>query len=257
MDARTAHQHALAVIREETERLLVALAGVEDGRPVPGPAGRDVAGLLRHVAQVQDAAARAVDGGAATDGGVTAAQPGRAGSPPAGGDLRTWVATAGTELLAALVDRTPDAPGSDVAALADGLAEHTLLHRVDAERAAGLPVRPPSVEVAERVLAVTVGRLRAPARDDVPDGSTATVRLEVENTGTVHDVAVPCDGPRTTPAGTGGEAADGAPALVVRGHAWDLLLWLNGRAGAERVTLTGDADLTITLLALVESALDR
>lgn len=251
------HDTYVLAVREETERLLDALATVAPDAPVP-TCDWTAADLLWHVAEVQHhwaAVARGAHGEAVV-------APGRPVDPA---ELRALAAASGTELATALAETAPDAPawswhedGGTVAWIARRQAHEALVHRVDAELTAGRAVTPPTVALAvdgvDEVLHVMV--------DGVPDWGTftpdgVTVRLECANdddaawllrlgrfagtgpeSGTAYDLDAAAV--ERVAAGPSGERAEGAGEdLLVRAPAWELDLWLWGRGGSDSFEVSG------------------
>ena len=255
------HDSYVASVREQSERFLEAVALAAPEAPVPSCPGWSVAELVWHLAEVQHFWASVVAG----QEGEDVAAPERADDPVA---LRRLGATAGTELVTTLAAADPATPcwpwhpdGGTVGWVARRQAHEALVHRVDAELAAGLEVRPPSVELAvdgvDEVLRVFVHGVPSWG---VFERDGVTVRVECTNgprawllrLGRFTGVG-PENG--TSHALDAAEVAvldDGSPPvdLVVAGRAWDLDRWLWGRGPAE-VTVTGPADLEARLRALL------
>lgn len=268
------HEAYLAVIREQSERFLEALTGVDPDAPVPSCDGWTAQDLLWHLGEVQHFWAR-VAGGAVGD---DLTDPPRPGDLPG---LRTFVARSGTELLAELAARPADAPawswdpsGGTLAWVARRMAHEALVHRVDAELTGGLDVRPPLVELAadgvDEVLTVFIDGV-PPWGAFKPDGAVVGVwctnapgawRLELGRfTGTGPDTGKASDLDaaavrRVADSGADGvadEAADGT-GLTVSGRAWDLDRWLWGRGPGEALGIVGDPALLERLRALLADA---
>ena len=254
----------LQALRSESERFLEVLAPVPPATPVPSCDGWSRADLVWHLGEVQHTWARIVADGLTGDDVDTPER-------PADDDLAAFAARAGTELLGALGGRDPAGPawswdpgGGTVAWVARRQAHEALVHRVDAELTAGVPVRPPSVALAvdgvDEVLTVFVDGVPGWGRF-APDGVRVALRctndaaawlLELgrfvgtsPTSGTAYDLDA-----ATVRRGGREEAAD----LVVAGHAWDLDLWLWGRAGADRLEVTGPDDVLARVRALVAEA---
>jgi uncharacterized protein (TIGR03083 family) len=256
------HQSFVAAIREQSERFLNVLRGVDADAPVPSCAGWTAADLLWHLGEVQHLWAE-VARGAAHDDVVPPDRPDDVAS------LRKLVATSGTELLGALADREPadecwswHPDGGSIGWLARRQAHEALIHRVDAELTAGVDVRPPAKKLAldgvDEVLRVFIG--------GVPDwGEFAPDGQRVLLTSTNLPGRWALELGRFT--GTGPESGNahdlGAALLVdgsadadaeVAGHAWDLVLWLWGRGGTEHLGITGRTDLVDRVRALAAEA---
>lgn len=256
----------LAVIREQSERLLDALVTVPLDSPVPSCDGWTAGDLLWHVGDVQHFWAQVAAG--AEQGDVVQAE-----RPQGDVALRTFVATAGTELLAALAARPagtrawswhPD--GGTLGWLARRMAHEALVHRVDAELTAGLDVRPPAAELAtdgvDEVLAVFVDGVPSWGTF-VPDGSAVALRttngpgawrLELGRFAGVE----PSGGAAfDLDAAAVARVADDDPRpaeLLVAGRAWDLDRWLWGRGGVEPLEVDGDGALLARLRRLLADA---
>lgn len=259
------HEAFVVAIREQSERFLEAIALADPEAPVPSCPGWSATDLAWHLAEVQHFWARVAQGLP----GDEIADPEHPAEPAA---IRALVATAGTELLAGLVGADPATPswswhpeGGTLGWVARRQAHEALVHRVDAELAAGLDVRPPAAELAadgvDEVLAVFVAGV-PPWGAFTPDG--VTVRLECTNapgawllllgrfvgtgpeSGTHHDLDA-ADLVRL--------ADDERPDadLVVTGRAWDLDRWLWNRGPAD-VAVTGPAELEARLRALLVEA---
>jgi uncharacterized protein (TIGR03083 family) len=248
---------------------------------VPTCDGWTAGDLLWHLGEVQHTWAHVVAGAGADDVVV----PDRPGDPAA---LRTFVATAGTELLAALAARPADAPawsgqpgsrhpgsrypdsgrpdGGTPAWVARRQAHEALVHRVDAELTAGLDVRPPAVEVAvdgvDEVLGVFVDG--ATSRGTfTPDGATVALRTtNAPGTWRVELRRFAGVGPQNGEAVHLDAAAvarvpddDPRPAeLLVAGRAWDLDRWLWGRGPTDVLDVDGDQALLARLRRLLADA---
>ncbi|WP_199424641.1 maleylpyruvate isomerase N-terminal domain-containing protein [Actinotalea solisilvae] len=279
-DHRLDHPVYVATVRRESERLVEVLRGTDLTAPVPACDGWTAADLVHHLTEVQDSWVHAVTTGTE--------RPEEAAPPRAADDaLLTAAAAAGTALVQALAERSPGDPswswhedGGTVGWAARRQAHEALVHRVDAELAAGVEVTPPPVELAvdgvDELLRVMV--------DGVPSWGTFTpdgvaVRLECTNadaawrldlgrfTGTGPesgrafdlDAAAVSDVERGAARSDGTVGADDADvaddaALVVRGRAWDLDRWLWGRGGVEALEVRGDAALLARLRELVTEA---
>lgn len=261
------HAHHVAVVREEFERFLTVLQGVDLASPVPSCDGWTAADLLWHLTEVQHAWAEVVTSGRPMD-----ELPAR--ERPADAELLATAPASGTALVLALAERSPAEPcwswhddGGTVGWLARRQAHEALIHRVDAELTAGIAVAPPTVEIAvdgvDELLRVMV--------DGVPDWGVLTpdgirVRLTCTNSDAAWDLALgrfTGTGPESgtvydldaaavsdVVAGDGEAGAD----LVVRASAWDLDRWLWGRGDASALEVTGERALLERLRALVTDA---
>lgn len=260
------HEAYLVVIREQSERFLEALVGVPADAPVPSCAGWTTADLLWHLGEVQHFWAQ-VAAGAAGDDVVPPAR------PTDDLALRRFVATAGTELLAALAARPADAPawswhpdGGTLAWVARRQAHEALVHRVDAELTAGLDVRPPKVEVAvdgvDEVLGVFVDGV-PPWGTFTPDGVTVVVRatnapgawrLELGRFAGAHPVSGEAVGLDAAAVARTAEDDPRPAELLVVGRAWDLDRWLWGRGPADALDVDGDPAVLARLRQLLRDA---
>lgn len=260
------HEAYLVVIREQSERFLEALVGVPADAPVPTCDGWTAADLLWHLGEVQHFWAHVAAGAQRED--VVA-------PPRPDGDvaLRRFVATAGTELLAALAARPADAPawswhpdGGTLAWVARRVAHETLMHRVDAEVTAGLVVRPPAVDVAadgiDEVLGVFVDDVPTWGRF-TPDGVSVAIR-SMNSAGAWRLALGRFVGIRRgEPEVVDVDAAavertsddDPRPAeLLVVGRAWDLDRWLWGRGPVDPLDVDGDPAVLARLRQLLRDA---
>lgn len=267
-DHRLDHAAYVTTVRRESERLVEVLRGADLAAPVPSCDGWTAADLVWHLTEVQDSWVHAVTTGAERPEDATPAR-------PADDALLAHAAAAGTALVQALAERGPGDPswswhedGGTVGWAARRQAHEALVHRVDAELAAGVEVTPPPVDVAvdgvDELLRVMVDGVPAWGAF-TPDG--VAVRLECTNA----DAAWRLDLGRFT--GTGPESGRAfdldaaavsdvdptqAPAddvaLVVRGRAWDLDRWLWGRGDADALEVRGDAALLARLRELVTEA---
>lgn len=269
--AHLPHERYVLTIREESERFLTVLRDVPADAPVPSCAGWTAADLLRHLGTVQSEWAQVVRGA----DGETLPEPPHV----EGVELVTAVAAAGTALLDALASRRPDETcwswhpdGGSVRWAARRQAHEVLVHRVDAELTAGVPVTPPTTALAvdgvDEVLRVMVDGVPGWGAF-VPDGVHA--RLVAADGDAAWDLAL---GRFQGTSPTSGRTYDleaasvvptaGAPApdVVITGPAWDLDRWLWGRSGPEAgegsvpaaLTVTGAAAVAARLRALVGEA---
>ena len=256
----------MAAIREQSERFLEALAGIDPHAPVPSCAGWTAADLLWHLGVVQHFWAEVARG--ATEDVVVPPQ-----RPDDAAALGTLVARSGTELLGALAGREPSdktwswhPDGGTVAWLTRRQAHEALIHRVDAELTAGLDVRPPSAELAldgvDEVLSLVDG---VPAWGAfAPDG----LRLLITSsnlpgrwlivlgrfTGTGPDSGKVHDLDAAVVSRVADDAGSGPVDAEVTGHAWDLDRWLWGRGDADELEITGSAQIVDRVRALAAGA---
>lgn len=260
------HEVYLVVIREQSERFLEALVGVPADAPVPSCDGWTAADLLWHLGEVQHFWARVAAGEAGDD----VVPPARPADDVA---LRRFVATAGTELLAALAARPADAPawswhpdGGTLAWVARRQAHEALVHRVDAELTAGLVVRPPGAEVAvdgvDEVLRVFVDGVPEWGAF-TPDGVAVVMRatnapgawrLELGRFAGAHPVSGEAVGLDAAAVTRVSEDDPRPGELLVVGRAWDLDRWLWGRGPVDALEVDGDPAVLARLRQLLRDA---
>ncbi|GIF99584.1 maleylpyruvate isomerase family mycothiol-dependent enzyme [Catellatospora citrea] len=162
-----------------------------------------------------------------------------------------------TEELAARADDEPSgnwyAPDPTVGFWRRRMAQETVIHRIDAELAAGTPSVDVPADLAldgiDEVLRIFLEYCAATWRDDFVDGLAA---------GGGRSVALAADGRRwlvaigpDTLTVTEGDAAATAE---LTGSPDALLRWLWRRAGDETVTVTGDPTLVAELRGLLRTA---
>lgn len=249
----------------ESRRFADVLTGVDPAVPVPTCPDFTAADLLWHLTEVQWFWG-SIAGGRITDD--DAAEAVHDDKPPRPGDHRESLALFGTardRLATAVADGPDDTPLWSWAAeqtlrfTRRRQAHEALIHRVDAELTAGIPVGPFDARLAadgiDEVLAVMWG--------DVPEWasfSTTELVVALETTDTGEEWMVELgrmvgtsprsgrsyDEPTTTLVEAGSHAAD----ALVRGSAADLDLWLwnRGNAGIDR---SGDQDALDGVAALI------
>jgi len=250
---------ALASIARDSALFLDAVRAAPPGARVPACPEWGVADLTYHLAEVQAFWGAVV--GPAEGKGLDADDVAPLARPADDAALPTLAATATARLLAALAGRDPSEPcwswhdaGRTVGWVARRQAHEALVHRVDAEQAAGRDVTGADPEVAadgvDEVLRVML--------DGVPSWGTFTPD------GSTVSVAV--DGPGETPrswglafgrlTGTGPESGTaydldsaqlvdlpGSTTTQVSGPAWGLDLWLWGRGERDGLAVHGDPAL--------------
>jgi len=254
------HSTYLEALREQSDLFATTLAGVPADRPVPTCPGWTVGDLHRHLTEVHAFWAQVV--GAGLDGGdVPEPDRPRDGVPAdvaAGSRAALLVALAGRDPAQECWSWAPD--GHSVGWVARRQAHEALIHRVDAELAAGLPVTAPPAELA----ADGVDELLTVLIDGVPgDGELTldgtTLRLSCTDAAGSWVLAL------GSFAGTDDDGepytVDVAPLLtqddggqddaVVSGPAWDLDRWLWGRGPLDALTVEGDGALAARLRAMV------
>lgn len=169
-------------------------------------------------------------------------------APADDAELIAWFTDGVTE-LAGLLERTDPAtkvwsfypPGGTVGWWRRRMAHETAVHRVDAEAAHGAP-RPVDAALAadgvDEVLEVFVG-----PRSKAVGGGGETLHLHATDTDGEWLLRLHPDRLEVTRGHAKGDAA-------ARGTASDLLLWLWGRGGADRLEVFGDAALLPRVRAL-------
>lgn len=260
------HQGFVVAIREQSERFLEVLAGVDPLAPVPSCPGWTAADLLWHLGVVQHFWAEVALG--ATEDDVV--PPERPDDVVALGNL---VARSGTELLGALAGRDPaeetwswHPDGGSIGWLVRRQAHEALIHRVDAELTAGEDVRPPSAELAldgvDEVLSLVSA---VPSWGSLaPDGVRVLVTSSNlpgrwllslgrfvgrgPDTGGAHDLDAAAVSRVAEEAGAGPVDAE------IAGRAWDVDRWLWGRGDEDQVEITGSQDAVRRVRALVAGA---
>jgi uncharacterized protein (TIGR03083 family) len=251
------------LVRDEARRFFDVLDGVDLGAAVPSCPDWSVADLLYHLAEVHDMWAQ-VAGQLLQDPGDIVELP-----RPSDEQLRATLADRTAALVAALSSRSPEDRcwswselGDDIAWVARRQAHEALVHRVDAELAAGVEVTPVAPEVAadgvdELVRGFLVG---------VPDWAQldldgVTVGVWCTDVGTRHVLALgrmtgtsPNSGRSyDLPAASLAEAATPVDGEVA-GPAWALDRWLWGRGEMEELTVRGYSEHVDRLRALVVDA---
>lgn len=268
------------VIRTESARAADALAAAPPDARVPACPDWSAADLAHHLGEVQGFWAQVValagpdavvDLGGDPPAGVV--EPPRAPDDELVGALRGASAT----LLDALAAHGPSercwswsAHGGDVAWVLRRQAHEVLVHRVDAEQVAGLPVTPADVAVAadgvDEMLAVMMsglpdwasftpdeaGRVRLVARDAGRSWLVGLGRFTGTSprSGTTYDLDA-----GELVARDAAAAAEAGAAATVTGTAWDLDRWLWGRGPLEALAVDGDVAVVDRFRAvLVESS---
>jgi uncharacterized protein (TIGR03083 family) len=252
------------VVEAESGRFLETLANVDLGAAVPSCPGWHVADLLWHLAEVHGFWAQIVDrlleDPAATEDLERPTDPA----------LHTFAAERRTELLDALARRSPTERcwswsdlGGDVSWVARRQAHEALIHRTDAELAAGVGVTRPDAALAvdgvdELIRGFVVGVPQWATW--TPDGTT--VALDCTDVGDRYVLEL---GRMTGTSPASGRSYDldavelrddpSPPANAeVSGDAWDLDRWLWGRGDAAALTITGTLEVVTRFRALVTEA---
>jgi uncharacterized protein (TIGR03083 family) len=253
-----------AVVEAESSRFLEVLAGVDYGTAVPSCPDWHVADLLWHLAEVHGFWAQIV-GRLLQD--PSAAHELERPTDPA---LHAFAAGRRAELLDALTRRAPTERcwswsdgGGDVGWVARRQAHEALIHRADAELAAGVPVTTPDAELAadgvdELIRGFLVGVPEWASWTS--DGTTVALRCT-----DVGDRFVLELGRMTGTSPVSGRSYDldaaqlrddpSAPAHTeVLGDAWDLDRWLWGRGEDVPMTITGAREIVARFRALAAEA---
>jgi uncharacterized protein (TIGR03083 family) len=253
-----------AVVEAESGRFLETLANVQLDAEVPSCPGWDVADLLWHLAEVHGFWAQIV--------GLLLNDPSEADDleRPANPELHAFASERRAELLDALTRRSPAERcwswsdlGGDVSWVARRQAHEALIHRTDAELAAGV-----AVTRADAALAVDgVDELLRGFLVGVPEWATwtpdgTTVALDCTDVERRYVLGLGrMTG--TSPASGRSYALDAAELrddtsarahAEVSGEAWDLDRWLWGRGDAAALTITGARHVVTRFRALVAEA---
>jgi uncharacterized protein (TIGR03083 family) len=229
----------IANTRSDGRRLAdVATGGL--AADVPSCPGWTVRDLVRHVAQVYEHK-------------IACTELRREPEPwppewPADRDPIEWFSDAHARLLE-MFDRsgptTPSAtwwpPDQTVGFWARRMAHETAVHRADAELAAGDPT-PIDADLATDGVDEILQIMLAGDWSEAPDDTATGQRVAVVTGGRTWNVQLS----REAVAVTEGE---GAREAAVEGEPSEVVLWLWGRAGDERVTRSGDADVLRVLRA--------
>lgn len=268
--ASVARMDYASVIASESARAADALAAAPLGARVPSCPDWDAADLAYHLGEVQDfwgnLVAQAPMG--PDDLEETVRRP--------DGELVSFLRTRTAALLDALAAHDPGDPcwswsstGGTVGWVHRRQAHEALVHRVDAEQVAGLPVTDPGTALAsdgvDELLGVMLSGL-PPWAVFTPDGTR--VRVRATDAGREWVVAFGRFSGTSPTSGTSyddpcAELVGGAPwegdddadvAATVSGTAWDLELWLWGRSAGDALDRAGDDAVPDRLrAAIVES----
>jgi uncharacterized protein (TIGR03083 family) len=254
------------VIRRESARTADALAQASLDARVPSCPDWSASDLAFHLGEVQDFWSQIVQNALPTadDAHDTERRP--------DDELVPFLRTRTHALLAALAaHETTDAcwswaaTGGTVGWVLRRQAHEALVHRVDAEQTAGLPITDPGTALAadgvDEMLGVMVSGLPTWATF-TPDGQR--VRLQATDAGREWVMAFGRFRGTSPSSGTeydepcaelvGGATWDvdaGDVAATVSGTAWDLELWLWGRAGADALECDGDRAAIDRLRAVI------
>ncbi|NUU16048.1 maleylpyruvate isomerase family mycothiol-dependent enzyme [Cellulomonas humilata] len=255
-----------AVIGQESARTADALEKASSTVQVPACPDWNASDLAYHLGEVQDFWSQIVRNAPAgpDDAQDTERRP--------DDELVAFLRTRTDALLAALAARAPEEPcwswssaGGTVGWVLRRQAHEALVHRVDAEQTAGLPVTDPGVTLAadgvDEMLGVMVSGLPEWA-SFTADGQR--VRLHAVDAGREWVMAFGRFHGTSPASGTAydeecAELVGGAPwegededvTATVSGTAWDLELWLWGRGGADALRRVGDPAAIDRLRAVI------
>ncbi len=253
-----------AVVEAESGRFLEALAGVDLDAAVPSCPDWHVADLLWHLAEVHGFWTQIVD--------RLLEDPSAADDleRPTDAALHTFATAQRVALLDALTRRSPTERcwswsdlGGDVGWVARRQAHEALIHRTDAELAAGLTVtRPDAALAADGVDELIRGFLVGVPEwaSWAPDGTT--VAFECTDVGGRYVLEL---GRMTGTSPASGRSYDLDAAELrddpsvpvhaeVSGEAWDLDRWLWGRGDGAALSITGTREVVTRLRAMVTEA---
>jgi uncharacterized protein (TIGR03083 family) len=248
-------------LRSDSQRFREVMGSLAPDAPVPGCPGWDAAELLWHVTEVQMFWGLVVEHGLSDP---EVAEGMKTGRPDSYGDLLATFDSESARLLRALQAKADDVPAwtwSDdgtVGFVRRRQAHEALIHRVDAEQAAGVApdlVPELAADGVDELLTVFVGGIPGWAAFE-PDGS----RLQVDATDARRSWRLAFGRMRGTSPASGTDydlpavevVSDvAAPDTLIAGTAADLDLWLWGRGTIEPLIVTGDPDLASRLRALV------
>ncbi|MEU2202616.1 maleylpyruvate isomerase family mycothiol-dependent enzyme [Isoptericola sp. NPDC019482] len=262
---------ALASLARDSALLVAAVQAAPADAEVPACPGWTAADLAHHVALVQSFWASVVgrEPGAGLPGGDVVPLE----RPADDGALSGLLRDATARLVAALAGRDPREPcwswhpdGRTVGWVTRRQQHEALVHRVDAEQAAGRGVTPLDPDLAadgvDEVLDVLLGGHLA-WTTFAPGGDTVAVVVDAPGE-TPHRWDVELGRVRGTGPGSGRYhdvpggrliRPGGEPDAVVAGAAARLNLWLWGRGGPEELRVTGAADAADTLRAAAVGAM--
>ena len=254
------HDRYLTLLAEQTARFARVAATAPADAAVPSCPDWDAADLLWHLTEVQYFWARIA-------GGVEEPEQVPDLARPAPEHLVTVLEAQTLALLHALRSRDPsewcwswDDDGESIGWVARRQAHEALIHRVDAELVAGTEVG--GIDAA--VAADGIDELLTVFLDGVPtwgtfDDEGGTLQIEATDTGDRWSLRF---GRFTGTSPTSGRVYDEDALSVVedlpehdtlvRGTAWDLDLWLWGRADADALDIEGERSLADRLRAIAE-----
>jgi uncharacterized protein (TIGR03083 family) len=239
-------------LRDEGERMAVAVARADPDAGVPSCPEWTVRDLVRHLGGVHRWATGYITSGRTETSHAELDEV--VGTWPADADLAAWLARGCADLVAALVAAPDDlacwtflpAP-SPRAMWARRQAHETAIHRVDAEQAVDAAVTgfaPPfAADGIDELLRLFVPRRGTTLHADPPT-SLAVCCTDVSDASWL--LHLDADGVRTT-SGHGARAA-----CTVAGAAGDLYLGLWNRSGADDLTVEGDRQVLGQFAAAVQ-----
>jgi len=217
-------------VRRDGERLADVAAGNLSAR-VPSCPGWTVRDLVTHVAEVYEHKIACTELGQVPDPW-----------PPAWPerDPLEWFADAHARLLAMFDRSGPDSPSATwwppdqtVGFWARRMAQETAVHRIDAELASGTPTPVEAELAADGVDEILVIMLAGDWSED-EDPSAGGKRVAIETGGSAWMVTL-------DPTSVAVVRGSGPHDAALNGDPSDLLLWLWGRSGDDRVNRSGDA----------------
>jgi uncharacterized protein (TIGR03083 family) len=247
-----------------SSRILDVLLDTDLAAPVPSCPRWNLADLAWHIAEVQHFWGTIVDRLADSPDEVERFD------RPADEALIDYVAAGQVELMSALRRRSAEdrcwswhPAGTTVGWVARRQAHEALIHRVDAELAAGWEVTPAGLEVAidgvDEILGVLIDGPLPPWAEFVSEDTRLAIEpsdfperwvLEFGRfTGTSPDSGTTYDEDDARVSDDGGDAD-----AIVTGLASDLYLWLWGRASESDLEITGDRSLAPRLRAIAVGA---
>lgn len=218
-------------VQIDGERLATVAAG-DLATPVPSCPGWSVRDLVAHIAQVYEHK-------------IECSRLGHAPEPwppawPEADQPVGWFRDAHGRLLEMFDQSDASAPSATwwpadqtVGFWARRMAHETAVHRVDAELARGAVTPIDAVLATDGVAEILRLMLEGDWSED-PDDAAHGQRVAIETGGRVWTIAIDRDAMTVSDGGTGTRDAS------LAGEPADVLLWLWGRAGDERVTLEGD-----------------
>jgi uncharacterized protein (TIGR03083 family) len=248
-------------LRSDSQRFREVLASLPPDTPVPGCPGWDAAELLWHLTEVQMFWGLIVEHGLSDP---EMAEGMKSSRPDSYGDLLATFDSESARLVRVLDGKADDVPAwtwSDdrtVGFIRRRQAHEAVIHRVDAEQAAGIsPEVDPELAAdgVDELLTVFVGGIPEWAVFE-PDGS----RMQLDATDSRRSWRLAFGRMRGTSPTSGTdhdlpavEVVDdvAAPDTLVAGTAVHLDLWLWGRGSIESLIVTGDPEPADRLRAMV------